>query len=112
MTNRLTRVMSRRLELLTQIAAQRAEMVEISQQLKKPLGVVDAGLKAVHFIFSHPALLAGGMTALLAVRHKGAGGLVISGWRLLRLYPSAIFSGLKYLLSATRPTSGGGETEA
>lgn len=112
MKNRLARVKSRRLELLTQIAAQRTEMAEISQHLKKPFAVADAGLKAVHLIFSHPVLLAGGVTALLALRRKGSVGLIMTGWRLLRLYPSAIFSGLKYLLSATRSTSGACDTEA
>jgi len=44
------------------------EVAEISQHWKNPLAVVDTGLKAVHFIRSHPGLVSGGFAALLSLR--------------------------------------------
>lgn len=64
------------------------EVAEISQHWQKPLALVDAGVKAVRFIHNHPALVAGGMAALLALRRKGIAGLAQEGWRLLRFYPA------------------------
>lgn len=79
------------------------EVAEISLHWQKPLALVDAGLKAVRFIHSHPASVAGIVAALLAWRRKGIVGLAQKGWRLLYLYPSILAFGLKYLSSlATR----------
>ena len=100
MNKRLVHLAIRRLELLEKIEGQRAELADISRQLQKPLAIADAGLKAVRYIYNHPALVSGGVTALLTWRKKGLFGLVKHGWRLLLLYPSAIFLGLKYLSSA------------
>lgn len=107
----LARVAERRLELLTAIAAQRQELAEAIQPLQKPLAVVDAGLGAVRFACRHPALLAVGAAALLAMRRKSVAGLFKLGWRLLRRYasarwPSALWSGVEFFSAAIRPTSG------
>jgi hypothetical protein len=101
MKNRLAQLACRRLELLNDIEAQRMDMVDITRQLQKPLAVADVGFKAVRLVYNHPALVTGGVTALLTWRRNGFVGLVQHGWRLLFLYPSAIFLGLKYLSSAT-----------
>lgn len=111
MKKRLARLAQRRLELLGHIEAQRMVMAETSLHLQKPLAVVDVGLHAVRLIYDHPALFAGGVTALLTWRRQGIVGLARNGWRLLYLYPSAIFFGLKYLSTALRSTSEECDTE-
>jgi len=66
------------------------EVAVISLHWQKPLALVDTGLKAVCFIRSHPAWVASGVAALLALRRKGIVGLAQEGWRLWRFYPSII----------------------
>jgi len=87
MKKQLADLACRRRVLLEKIASQRMEVAEISQHWQKPLALVDAGVKAVRFIHNHPALVAGGMAALLTLRRKGIAGLAQESWRLLRLYP-------------------------
>jgi YqjK-like protein len=101
MNKRLAYLAARRLELVQQIEDQRMDIAEISSRWQKPFAVADTGLKALHLVYRHPALIAGGVTALLAWRRKGVAGLAKNGWRLLYLYPSAIFFGLKYLASVS-----------
>lgn len=101
MNQRLVLLAYRRIELLQKIEAQRMYMAEIFQHLKKPLAVADVGVKAAHFVYSHRALFASVMTALVTWRQKGIVGLAKNSWRLLYLYPSSIFFGLKYLTSHT-----------
>jgi len=91
MKKRLADLACRRRVLIEKIETQRVEVAGISQRWQKPLALVDAGVKAIRFIHSHPALVAGGMAALLTLRRKGIAGLAQEGWRLFRLYP-AIFS--------------------
>lgn len=78
------------------------DVAEISVRWQKPLALADTGLKAVHFVRNHPALVAGGLTAFMAWRRKGVVGLAGEGWRLLCLYPSAILFGLNSLSIAPR----------
>jgi hypothetical protein len=92
-------------ELLEKIAAQRAELVEISQQWQAPLALVDTGLNAARFIRSHPMLLAGAVAGILVLRRTGAAGLVLKGWRLLYLYSPILSFGLKFLPLLTRARS-------
>lgn len=105
MNKRLDILASRRLELLETIEDQRMDVARISQHLKRPLAVADVAVKAVRLILDHPALFAGGMAALMTWRRKGIIGLAKNGWRLLYLYPSAIFLGLKYLSSKRHSSS-------
>ncbi|MDO8291814.1 MAG: YqjK-like family protein [Gallionella sp.] len=88
MKKRLAALAHRRLKLLEKIESQRMEVAGISQRWQKPLALVDAGVKAVRFIHNHPAWVAGGVAALLALRRKGIAGLAQEGWRLLRFYPA------------------------
>ncbi|OIR04696.1 hypothetical protein GALL_130800 [mine drainage metagenome] len=111
MNKRLARLAQRRLGLLEQIESQRMAMAETTLHLHKPLAVVDVGLHAARLIYTHPVLFAGGVTALLTWRRHGIVGLAKNGWRLLYLYPSAIFFGLKYLGSALGSKSGDSNTE-
>jgi hypothetical protein len=99
MNKQLADIINRRRLLLAEIETQRMAVSRISQHWQKPLAVVDVGLKAVRLIRQHPALVAGGATALVAFRNKGSVGLA---WHLLRRNPPAIIFGLKYIASAIR----------
>lgn len=105
MKNRLAALAQRRRGLLEKIEAQRMDVAEIAQQWQKPLALADTGLKAVRFLRGHPALVAGGLAALLSLRGIGIGGLAKKGWRMLYLYPSILAFGFKFLSSATRSPS-------
>ena len=100
MNKQLANLACRRLEILKRIEAQRTEIADISGHFHKPLAVVDVGRKAVRFAYSHPVLVAGGLTALLIWRRKGISGLAEDAWRLLYRYPSVVLFGLKLILSA------------
>jgi len=102
MKKRLADLACRRRVLIEKIGIQRIEVAGISQCWQKPLALVDTGVKAVRFIHNHPAWVAGGVAAFLALRHKGIAGLAQEGWRLLRLYP-AIFSLAARFPSAKEP---------
>lgn len=90
MKKQLNDLACRRRLLLEKINTQRMEVSEISLQLQKPLALVDAGVKAVHFIRSHPTLLTGGAAFLLALRRGNLRHMMQEGWRLLCLYPARI----------------------
>lgn len=104
MKNQLEKIASRRRLLLDKINTQRIEVVEISLQLQKPLAVVDAGIKAVHFIRSHPALVTSSMALLLAFRRGNLVLMAQAGWRLLCLYPATAY--LSQLSSCQRHDTG------
>ena len=94
----------RRRQLLEKIRGQRREVAEISELsqsstglLGLPMGLIDAGIKAIRFIYSHPALAGGSVAALLALRRKSILGFALQGWRFMYLYPSIFAYGLKYL---------------
>jgi hypothetical protein len=102
MKNQLLELALRKDRLKLQIQIQRLEVAEVALDFHKPLKLADAGMKAVNMIRQHPALVAGGMTALLAFRRSGVIGLAQHGLRMALLYPSAIFLGWKYVSSLTR----------
>jgi len=87
----------RRRLLLGKIEAQRTEVAKISRRFEKPLAVADAGLKVVRFAQSHPALVAGGIAAVLMLRRRGVIGLVKGGWRLWGFYKTILAAGPKVL---------------
>lgn len=103
MKKQLAALACRRRELLGKIQAQRMDVAAISLHLRKPLALVDAGLMVARFIRSHPALVSGGVAALLAWRSKDiANQTERKRWRLLYLYPAALTFGLRHLFSAVR----------
>lgn len=106
MKKQLADIASRRRRLLWTIEAQRIELAEIAQPWQKPLALFDAGMKVWRLIRQHPALLASGVGALLALRRKGILGLAQTGGRLLFIYPSAIFFAIKIF---SRGTGASGE---
>ncbi len=100
MKKRLSDLACRRRQLLDKISTQRAESVEISLQLQKPLALADAGINAVHFIRRHPALVTASVALLLAFRRGNLRLMAQTGWRLLCLYPATAY--LSQLSSDTR----------
>lgn len=111
MKQQLADLACRRRRLLETIEIQRIEVVEISIRWQKPVALVDAGLRVWGLLRKHPALVAGGLAALLALRRKGILGLAQTGGRLLFLYPSVIFFALKLFSSVTRPSGEENKTE-
>ena len=105
MKKRLADLAQRRRVLVEKIATQRGDLAAISQHLKKPLAMADAGLKVMRYIHTHPAWLAGGVAVFLTFRRRGIVGLAHAGSRLLRLYAIPVFFGLKSLYSGMRAPS-------
>jgi len=91
MKGQLNDLACRRRLLLEKINTQRMELIDISLQLQEPLALADAGIKAVHFIRSHPALVAGGVILLLAFRRGNLLFVAQEGWRLLSLHPATAY---------------------
>jgi hypothetical protein len=111
MNKRLESVAIRRLEILEKIAAQRLELVALSQDFQRPLGVVDTGLKGINFIRNHPTLLAGLAGGFLALRRTGIIGWMHKGWSLLYLSPVILSAGSKILSAVTRSSRHNKNTE-
>lgn len=102
MKKRLAALAHRRRALSETIEAQRMEVACITRQWQKPLVLVDAGLKVARFMHSHPGLVAGGVAVLLAWRRGDTVNMVQKWWRLLYLYPAALFLGVEYLFFGIR----------
>ena len=82
-------VMQRRHELLAKIAMQREQVAEIGIRWQAPFSLADKGLTAVRYVRSKPMLVAGAV-AIFMIRRRGVTGMVVTGWRIWRLYKSAI----------------------
>jgi hypothetical protein len=82
-------VMQRRGELLARIAAQRDQVAATAVRWQAPLVFADRGLATVRFLRSNPVLVAAAV-AILVIRRRGLTGMVAAGWRMWRLYKSAM----------------------
>lgn len=89
MDKQMLAVMQRRGELLARIAAQREQVAGAAMNWQAPLGVADKGLAVLRFLRSNPALVAV-VVAIMVIRRRGVTGMVTTGWRMWRLYKSAI----------------------
>jgi len=85
MNRQMSETRLRRDLLLARIAAQREEVADLGARWQAPLALADQGLAAVHFLRSHPVLIAGA-AALLVVRRRGVMGLMKGGWKLWKGY--------------------------
>ncbi len=101
MSKKLTALALRRGKLVQRIAEQRTDLSESMRQWQRPLAAADTGLKVIRVLRSHPAWLAGGLTALLAWRIKKVAGSTRRNWTLAFLYPSALLAGPKLLDALT-----------
>ena len=81
MNKRMIELRQHRAELLARIAGQRGQVAEFGTRWQVPLALADQGLAAVHYARCHPVLIAA-VTALLAMRRRGVGGMVRGAWRL------------------------------
>ncbi|MDO8464837.1 MAG: YqjK family protein [Gallionella sp.] len=89
MNKQMLAVMQRRGELLARIATQREQVAVASMHWQAPLAFADKGLAAVRFLRSNPVLVAAAV-ALLVIRRRGVAGMLTAGWRVWKLYKSAI----------------------
>ena len=96
MKHRLADIARRRELLLVKIEGQRMQITEIGRRWEKPLAVADMGVKAVRFLQTNYLVVAG-IATLLVIRRRGITGLARGGWRIWRLYRSAIAVGEKFL---------------
>ncbi len=85
MNEQMLALMQRRGELLARIAMQREQAAEIGRRWQGPLALADQGLAGLHFLGSHPAVVAG-VTVLIVVRRRGVVGLAKGGWRVWKGY--------------------------
>lgn len=102
MKKRLAELVYRRRCLLAAIEAQRMEVANIAERCQKPIARLDILLKVWCLLRQHPALLVGGLSALLALRRTGIFGFAQTGGRLLLLYPSVIFFAIKIFSRAAK----------
>lgn len=94
MNEQMLAVMRRRGELLARIAAQREQVAVTAMRWQGPLALADKGLAAVRFMRSNPVIVAVAV-AVLMIRRRGVTGMLTTGWRMWRLYKSAISFSVK-----------------
>lgn len=75
MTRRIKTLAHHRHLLLERISKQRGELVSLTAHFERPLDWADKGLRTVRYLHDHPAVLAGGLTAFLALHRTGLFGL-------------------------------------
>lgn len=89
MSKPILETMRRRGELLVRISAQREYVAETVGAWRGPLALADRGWSVVRFLYTRPALVMG-MVSLFALRRRGVGGVLLSGWRMWRLCKVAV----------------------
>lgn len=85
--HRLMEIAFRKERMIARAEAQRAAIGRSFSQLRGPIAIADRGLSAVHFLRTHPALVAVAVAALVALRGRGLlslAGRAFSVWRLWR----------------------------
>lgn len=81
--------MQRRGELLAKIASQREQVADVALRWRGPLSIADNGLRTVRFLRSNPVLVAAAVTIIM-IRRNGLAGMAATGWRMWKLYRSAL----------------------
>lgn len=85
MSQRLIQLAERRERLVARIAAQRSELSRNLFPLKAGCAVADKGLQALRYMQQHPALVAGGVGMLVAMRPRKAFAWLKRGWLAWRM---------------------------
>lgn len=85
MNEHLIKLAQRRTALVAQAAQQRAELAQVAATWRKPLALIDGGLRAVRYLRSQP-LLVGGVILIAAIwRPRGMLGWIRRGWGMWRM---------------------------
>jgi hypothetical protein len=80
MKQRLAQLAERRRRLVAQAAAQRTALAHDLQPWRARLALVDQGVAVVRYVGRHPALIAGAVLLLVALRPRQAGKWLQRGW--------------------------------
>jgi hypothetical protein len=84
-SKRLIELAERRERLVALAALQRSEFSRNLSPLKAGCAVADKGVMALRYLQQHPALVAGGVALLVALRPRKAFGWLRRGWFAWRL---------------------------
>lgn len=85
MNERLIKLAQRRTALVARTAQQRADLAQAAATWRRPLALVDSGLRAVRYLRSQP-MLVGGVILIAAIwRPKGVLGWIRRGWGMWRM---------------------------
>lgn len=85
MSKRLIELAERRERLVALAALQRSEFSRKLSPLKTGCAIADKGVMAVRYLRQHPALVAGGVGLLVALRPRKAFSWIKRGWFVWRL---------------------------
>ena len=85
MSKRLIELAERRQRLIALAASQRSEFSRNLSPLKAGCAVADKGVKAVRYLQQHPALVAGGVGLMVALRPRKAFNWLKRGWFAWRM---------------------------
>lgn len=88
MTQSLQDVLRQREALLAKIAAQREQISRTGERLKTPLAWADQAVGVVHYLRSHPLILAV-LAGFLVVRKGSVLAVPRMAWRVWKWYRSA-----------------------
>lgn len=80
MSRSLAQLAERRRQLVAQAAAQRTALAHTMEPWRARLALADHGVAAFHYIARHPALIAGAVLVLAALRPRRAGKWLRRGW--------------------------------
>jgi hypothetical protein len=84
-SKRLIELAERRERLVALAASQRSEFSSNLAPLKIGCAIADKGIMAVRYLQQHPALVAGGVGLLVALRPRKAIGWLRRGWFAWRM---------------------------
>lgn len=85
MSKRLIELAERRERLVALAASQRSEFSRNLSPLKTGCAIADKGVMAVRYLQQHPALVAGGVGLLVALRPRKALNWLKRGWFAWRM---------------------------
>ncbi|MBZ0104151.1 MAG: YqjK-like family protein [Sulfuricella denitrificans] len=85
MSKRLIELAERRERLVALAATQRSDFSRHLSPLKAGCAVADKGIMGVRYLRQHPALVAGGVGLLVALRPRKAFGWLKRGWFAWRM---------------------------
>ncbi|MFA6016158.1 MAG: YqjK family protein [Gallionellaceae bacterium] len=106
MNKRLAKIRAQRHKLLEEIEMQRSEISIHVQQIEQPLALLDTAISAARFLYRHPAWVAGSISTLLFLRHKGYWGFAQVGGQLLFRYRLPIILMIRKIFSRARTPPG------